>query len=331
MPKKQLPEYIQKLKSQLETTNNLVDYFLLCGVPSITCKERYLYDIKSPDYLEKLASKLKPKILSKFPDFDISTNTIDEEIINYIFPEGFKPKYSNVEINPKTYSIILDNNLFSSDNPQKYLTCFLFYEPVSKYKKLQLNIENRKPNARDFYEEEEKDNKNNNANNSNVSNALYNTKENENNSENIREVKLKNFYIPKCICLVSIHPFIKLFEKILSNIYNYTKKSENVGQNVPLEKVITNLIIEVPISPRGLYSIQYILTDEAFTLTNIENNRLQLAEISFRKINKKLGLETIIEGLKHILLGSKILIFGSELNLICESILAFLYLLFPFK
>jgi len=330
MPKKQLPEYIQKLKSQLETTNNLVDYFLLCGVPPIICKEKYLYDIKSPDYLDKLTFKLKPKILSKFPDFDISTNTIDEEIINYIFPEGFKPKYSNEEIKPKTYSIILDNNLFSSDNPQKYLTCFLFYESVSKYKKLQLNIENRQPNARDFYEEE-KDIKNNNANNNNVLNALYNTKENENSNENIREIKLRNFYIPKCICLVSIHPFIKLFEKILLNIYNYTRTSENVGQNIPLEKVITNLIIEVPISPRGLYSIQYILTDEAFTLKNIENNRLQLAEISFRKINKKLGLETIIEGLKHILLGSKILIFGSDLNLICESIMAFLYLLFPFK
>ena len=330
MPKKHLPEYIQKLKSQLETTNNLVDYFLLCGIPAITCRERYLYDIKNQKYLDVLKTKLKPKILSKFPDIDISTNTIDEEIINYVFPEGFEPKYSNREIIPKTFSIILDNNLFSSDNPQKYLTCFLFYEPVSKYKKLQLNIENRKPNPRDFYEED-KDNKNTNANN--VMNALYNSKEsqNKNNNENDKEIKLKNCYIPKCICLVSIHPFIKLFEKILSNIYIYALTSENVGQIVPLEKIITNLIIEVPISPRGLYSIQYILTDEVITLTNIENNRLQLAEISFRKINKKLGLQTIIEALKNILLCSKILIFGSDLNLICESILAFLYLLFPFK
>ena len=331
MPKKELPEYIQKLKSQLETTNNLVDYFLVCGIPSITCRERYLYDIKSANYLETLKAKLKPKILSKFPDFDISTNTIDEEIINFVFPDGFEPIYSNTEMKPKCFSIILDNNLFSSDNPQKYLTCYLFYEPVSKYKKLQLNIENRKPNARDF-DEDEKDEKNSNNNPPNIMSDLYVNKENgNNNNENIKQIKLKNFYIPKCICLVSIRPFIKLFEKILSNIYNYILLSENVGQNVPLEKIITNLIIEVPISPRGLYSIQYILTDEAFTLTNVENNKLQLAEISFRKINKKLGLENIIEGLKYTLLGAKILIFGSDLNLLCDSILAFLYLLFPFK
>ena len=154
MPKKVLPEYAEKLKSQLETSNNLIDYFLLCGVEPIICKEKYLYDIKSPEYLEILKSKLKPKILSKFPEFDISTNTIDEEIIYYIFPDGFEPKYSTNSLPPKAYSIILDNNLFSSDNPQKYLTCFLFYEPISKYKKLQLNIENRKPTTKDLLDDD---------------------------------------------------------------------------------------------------------------------------------------------------------------------------------
>ena len=41
---------------------------------------------------------------------------------------------------------------------------------------------------------------------------------------------------------------------ILSNIYNY-----GLSQNleIPLEKIITNLIIEVPLPPRGLYSINY--------------------------------------------------------------------------
>ena len=331
MPKKALPEYVQKLKSQLETTNNLIDYFLLCGVPPIICKQKILYDIKSPQYLENLKSQLKPKILSKFPDFDLSTNTIDDEIIKYIFPKGFEPTYSNNLIPPKTYSIILDNNLFSSDNPQKYLTCLLFYEPVSKYKKLQLNIENRNPNKKDLFDEEDikSKNKTKNDNQNKLMNSLYDLEDIP--DENVKVLKLGNFYIPKCICLVSIHPYVKLFEKILANIYNYSTSAERVGQNIPLEKIITNLIIEVPVSPRGLYSIQYILTDESFTFTNIENNRLQIAEISLRKINKKLDLETIIEGLKHIILGSKVLIFGSELNLISESILAFLYLLFPFK
>jgi hypothetical protein len=77
--------------------------------------------------------------------------------------------------------------------------------------------------------------------------------------------KLKYYYIPKCICLLSIHPRIKLFQKILSHIYNYGL-SQNV--EIPLEKIITNLIIEVPLPPRGLYSINYNYNYESLDKKN---------------------------------------------------------------
>ena len=355
MPKIVLPKNIAKLKAQLETANNLIDYFLVCGVSPSICKEKYLYDIKNPKFLENLTKKLKPSILSKFPEFDLSIDTIDEEIINYCFPKGFAPKNSYNEIPPKTFSIILDNNLFSAEHPQKYLICLLFYEKISDYKKLQLNIENRKSTPEDYLDDDERettmerrgtgisisatDNSEEGRQTmeppSSVMNALYDTNNNKkellrcNNINTLRNKggKLKYFHIPKCICFVSIHPYIKLFEKILLNIYHYSQGN----QDIPIEKIITNLIIEVPIPPRGLYSINYILLDDLFTLINFENNRLQIAEINFKKFNRILSFETIIEGLKHILLCSKLLIFGTDLNLICETILAFLYLLFPFK
>ena len=337
MPKFNLSDKIEKLKLQLEGGNNLVDYFLVCGVHPNICKEKYLYDITNEKYLDNLKSRLKPTILSKFPDFDLSTDTIDEEIIHYCFPKGFIPKNSYNKISPKSFSIILDNNLFSSDHPQKYLTCLLFYERVSQYKMLQLNIENRKPTPEDFLDDS-RESLNSTIDSSEMSgrqtveSAIYGNNNNNNINMDLRTSisrggKLKYYYIPKCICLVSIHPYIKLYEKILDNIYHYSFTK----QNIPIEKIITNLIIEVPIPPRGLYSIQYTLTDDFLTLTNFENNKLPIAEINLRKFNKKLSFETIIEGLKHILLCSKILIFGSDLNLICDTILAFLYLIFPFK
>ena len=157
MPKIVLPENIKKLKAQLETANNLIDYFLVCGISPSVCKEKYLYDIKNQKYLENLSKKLKPSILSKFPDFDLSIDTIDEEIINYCFPKGFSPLNSYNGIPPKTFSIILDNNLFSSEHPQKYLICLLFYEKISDYKKLQLNIENRKQTPEDYLDDDERE------------------------------------------------------------------------------------------------------------------------------------------------------------------------------
>ena len=353
MPKIVLPENIKKLKAQLESANNLIDYFLVCGVSPNICKEKYLYDILNKNYIENLKAKLKPTILSKFPDFDLSIDTIDDEIINYCFPKGFIPQNLYNGIAPKSYSIILDNNLFSSEHPQKYLTCLLFYEKVSEYKKLQLFIENRNPTPGDYLDDDERetlsstiekremglslesfdnsDSRETVQNNSSLMTALYNM-DNDNslhrcNNLKTKGGKLKYFFIPKCLCIVSIHPYIKLFERILINIYQYSQ----TNQSIPIEKIITNLIIEVPMPPRGLYSINYLLIDDLFTLINFENNRLQIAEVNFKRFNRMVGFETITEGIKHILLGSKILIFSSDLNLICETILSFLYLLFPFK
>ena len=356
MPKIVLPENIKKLKSQLETANNLIDYFLVCGVHPNICRERYLYDITNQKFFENLKEKLKPTILSKFPEFDISIDTIDDEIINYCFPKGFSPINSYNSMPPKSFSVILDNNLFSTDFPQKYLTCLLFYENLTSYKKLQLNIENRKPRPDDYIDDDDNERESvlttfdvresqisetssegndsrqtmeNSATPLNESNNFENKKKNLIRCNNIKNKvgKLKYIYIPKCICIVSIHPYIKLFERILLNIYQYTQGN----QDIPVEKIITNLIIEVPIPPRGLYSIHYVIFDDIFTLINFENNRLQIAEINYKKFNHLLSFETIKEALKHILLCSKILIFSSDINLICETILSFLYLLYPFK
>ena len=136
--KQNYPENILKLKYQFETGNNLIDYFLVCGIdPSICLNENKLFNLtndknKNLSYLSKI---LKPKILTKFPPFDNNNDTIDDEIITYCFPYGFTPYYKDTgEKIGKHFSIILDNNLFSSDHPKKYLTCLIFYEKLSQYK-----------------------------------------------------------------------------------------------------------------------------------------------------------------------------------------------------
>ena len=138
----------------------------------------------------------------------------------------------------------------------------------------------------------------------------------------------QNIYIPKCICLVSIYPYIKLFHKILFDIYQYISQP----RDIPIEKIITNLIIEVPIPPRGLYTINYSLIGKNIILEGTENNKIQvISEISLRTFDLSLDFKTKMEVIKHILLCSKILFFSSNLNKLSEVILSFLVLLFPFK
>ena len=70
-------------------------------------------------------------------------------------------------------------------------------------------------------------------------------------------------YIPKVICLVLTHPYNKTFKKIFKSIYQYYSDFDN-NKEIPIEKYITNLIIEVPISSRGLYSISYELLENNY-------------------------------------------------------------------
>ena len=52
--KKTLPQNLQKLKEALETGNNLVDHFLLCGVDPSIYQDEDLYDLSNENYLENL-------------------------------------------------------------------------------------------------------------------------------------------------------------------------------------------------------------------------------------------------------------------------------------
>ena len=386
MPKKIYPENIQKLKEQLETGNNLVDYFFVCGVPPSICTNEEIYNISDENHLDNMKNILKPTLLCKFPEFDNNNDTIDEAIINYCFPNGFEMIHNPYsEQKREVFSIILDNNLFSSEYPQKYLTCIKFYEKLSQYKKLQQQIEKIEKNKDnpDFIDFEEtsinsirnslKDDKNNGIHKHNKMLTSILSPVNvgdhvikDSNREKLDEGqmrntlnkpinKIKNYFIPKCICLVSIHPYVKLYQKILTNIYNYGLSTNKI----PLENIITNLIIEVPIPPRGLYSINYnyafneinsnnnqsisraqsqymvqpsLNQQQIQPLQSTENNKLLVTEIDLKRFNSNLSFTCKLETIKHILFGSKILFFSSKnLNTLCDTILSFLSLIFPFK
>jgi hypothetical protein len=247
--------------------------------------------------------------------------------------------------------------LFSSEYPQKYLTCLLFYEKVSQYKELYDDIFKIKTNFdkngnclldesilfnnsgknaikiennNDFLSHNKTVSSNFNSfilndTSSNLDSTFVT--ENKIIRNNSQLYKLKYYYIPKCICIVSIHPYIKLFQDILYLIYKYSSSY----QQIPLEKIISNLLIEVPIAPRGLYFIDYMLINKNITLKSTENNKLLLTKLDLRKFHKNIQFNIQLDVFKHLLFGSKIIFFSKSINDLCEAILSFLTLIFPFK
>ena len=295
-----LPENIIKIKNLFESGNNLIDYFLLCGCePYKLLKEKKIFNLSEDKdkNINTLSELIKPKILSKFPEFDNCNDVINDEILSYCFPYGFQPYYddSGNKINEYSFSVILDNNIFSSEFPQKYMTCLLFYENLEQYKNLFDEI----------------------FGNENISSI---------NPEIIN--KLKYYFIPKSLVIISKYPYTSIFPEILSSIYNYSLSNEH---QIPIEKIITNLVIEVPMAPRGLSYIDFTLINTDITLKRTDNNKMLLTDIDLRNFYSLLSLDNQIEVLKHLLYGSKIIIFSENINNITETMISFLFLLFPFK
>ena len=113
-----------------------------------------------------------------------------------------------------------------------------------------------------------------------------NSKKNKNfekydNNNNIKKNEYKKYYIPKCICLISLYPFINELSKIIKIIYQYSLIEKQV---YPLEKIINNLLIEVPTPPKGIYSIEYSLINENILLKATERNDFHVLNIDFAKL-----------------------------------------------
>ena len=323
------------IKEKLDKGNNFIDYFLVIGQEPIIYREKWLYTEDLETLNEKYKEQLKPKIISSFPPFEKSTIAFDESIIMHIFPNGYNLIKTNKKPKPKVFSFILDNNYYNLDYPQKYLTCLICYESIAQYKFLQ-ELENN---------------------------------DMDNNPIDKRKINSQPFadiYIPKCILIMSLYPFFGEFEKIITEMYSYSQNlvfklcDPNTVQNyrslgerkisisfrkmntfaevfkeklseVPIEKIVENLLFELPVPPRGVAKVTYFLNEEERNIKQTKMNELPLLDINLKKIFVDFTVKDIITIYNAIFLESRILFFSKNIEYLNNFIYGLLALLYPFQ
>ena len=301
-------EFIKDFQDKLNLGYNFVDYFLTIGVKPEIFLNQWLYDSSIEELNSIYKDKLMPEIINKFPSFEKKIIGIDETIIQHCFPLGFKVHEFSYERPPnKIFSILLDNNNFSAIHPFKFAVCLICYESINDYRKLyekyynnaNINVTNNKSNNLNnsiclgengllTFSDSMSILSNNTCFNKLSNNIINNfsmlstntpfsdfTQKETNFSSFINNNNYRKYYIPKCICLISIYPFIIELTKILNSIYQYSQLDR---VDIPLEKIINNLVLEVPKPPRGLYSIEYSLFDKTYILQNSRLNNLFLLQ-----------------------------------------------------
>ena len=217
-------------KEAFDGDNNFIDYFMTIGVKPEIYKNSYLYNSNS---ISDINDNLIPQIITKFPKIDKKHIIIENSIIQQIFPHGFNAIESETKPENQFYSVILDNQLYSATYTNKFIACLLIYENIKEYKilneKYRANDELLKMIGSNSQKDEEKPIINN---------------------------KYQNYYIPKCLCLVSVYPAFNRFQQILNSLYNLAMS--NKFNDLYIDRIIEKLVLEIPKLPHGLKKYTYI-------------------------------------------------------------------------
>ena len=289
----------------VEDENNFIDYFIEIGVKPEIFKNKLLYESED---IEDINQNLIPQIISKFPTFDKKNVVIESPIIHQIFPHGFKLLVSDKKPIPNFYCLILDNQLYSAIYTRKYLSCLIIYESIEDYKKM-------------YDKYQEKDEKFLCLMKDMVSKKSSDISENEN--------TFKHYYIPKCLCFVSVYPYINKYEEILRTIYNLTLDKQY--SYLFIDQIIEKLIIETPKIPRGLKRIILKFPNQEIELTENKMNELCQVNVNLEYTFEILNFLNIIEIYKYLLYETKLIFFSENLYKLTNTILSFIFLLSPFN
>ena len=287
-------EYLNK---KFLTPQHLEEYFLIIGIDPIICfnKEIFCRCLSLNELNDYfIKNDVKPTIMTKFPPVTKSYINIDCSLINLCFPNNFKIEEYNSEPDHIIQYLILDNSFYSIEYSQIYITCFKFYEKFSDYYK--------------FYS--------------------YITK---NNCKIDINEKFNNYYIEKVICLVSTQKHFKQQENILKQIYQYYK--ENKIKTIPMEKIILNILFNIPIPPKGVLEIRYntMPNYDVIKIKQQKMNKLPYISKELNYIFSNFKLDNFLEIFKYILYETKTVIFSTNINNITFFICGLTSLLYPLK
>ena len=278
-------------------------------------------------FKDLLDFEMTPKIISKFPPESQNFNYItDDIIISHCFPKGLKLIKS--ENNPVQFEFELDNipanypedeqNLYS----KIYFNCLEFNESLTQYQNLKKEIIEKSQKSINFEGEEKKDDE---------------KKENE-------VPDLEKYSIPKVICFASLLPFNKEIGSILQLLYNFyttNSKNEEINNQVPIEKIIEQIVIKTPDPVTS--------TTEVSLHFKFNNLKLDYDKIIFplyyikdpfikfyrtrclAELFSYFSIDDILKIFKYMLLEIPILFFSTDKNDLSLFVDNFLPLLNPFR
>ena len=330
---------MKNIKHEFNKPETLEEYFIIIGVDPRISLNNYLYCTN----IEELNTffikdEITPKILSKFPPIKKSYINIHSSIIDLCFPNEYKLEEFESQPEPKTFHFILDNSFFSMEYLLKYVTCLKIYESLEQYFLLKNEIkdllEDEYQNSWKIFGTGKKGKKYKSENDLDRIIENGRNKSEYEVSDKIPNKNLKNFkkyYFPKILCLVSTLPIFIEQEKLLKQLYQYYL--DKTPKKIPMEKILLNILLNIPIPPRGLIELNYNLNkkSEKIIIKREKTNELSNIDKQLKLIFTKFNINKVLIIFFNVLFESKIVFFSENVSEISFFIHGIISLLFPFQ
>jgi hypothetical protein len=135
-------------------------------------------------------------------------------------------------------------------------------------------------------------------------------------------------FFPKCLILLSHHPFFDLFREALLELYRITL----VEAPLPIERYISNLCCEVPLPAQGKIKVEFgFTTDKAIKIERPPINQLPMVNFSYRPLFASLSVGNIMVVMGCLMEECQVVLLSQHFGLITPVAEALLSALFPFE
>jgi len=247
----------------------------------------------------------EPVVTSRYPLKNHRSNSLTESVTCFCHPRGHvKLRYKFCL--PKVHYFVMTGER----GALLYGTCLTMYEPCTILTS-ELNSEDGGNCEADDDNQEKDDNP-----------------ENQQYGEGIAcdDDEVTTMYLPKCICILSVHPYLVAFREYLTQLHRLATSD---GMALPLERYITNFCSEIPAPPPGSFEVQTTISDSVIKFWSPPHNQpIPWVSLPFSYLFECLDIHNIITCWHALALERQILVTSTQLSLLticCEILRSLLY------
>jgi len=139
----------------------------------------------------------------------------------------------------------------------------------------------------------------------------------------------KDYYLPRCVCLLSSWPYLPAFRTYITQIYRlyFSGKTTMVA---PLERYIANICLEIPAPPPGVFELQIPIYNQVVQFWAPPYKQpIAWVSMPFTYLFSCLNIQNVIRVWHALTLERQVLLVSSQLSLLTIAAEILLSLLFP--